>query len=306
MRPRVPAASLLASLLVLACGEPSGAPPPPAAVDCTVPGPYRGTVVEGISYVAAGGAPRALDLARPPGEGPFPWVLVLHGGGWRAGERAHVRHEIRVLAGQGIAAAAVSYRLFAGDRGSFPAAISDVRCALRHLRREAPRLGLDPDRGALVGYSAGGHLALLAGLARDVPDLDDGTCSDGRTSTEVRGVVAFFPPTDLRRGALDGTYADRVVDGFLGGPDRAGAELASPLLHVDRDDPPVFLAHGALDRVVPVRQSRALAAALDGAEVRRVLVELPEEGHGFLLFSREPAHRAAACGGYRFLREVLE
>lgn len=288
---------------------PPGPAPSAASVElpavrggCPIPARYGGELRLGIPFAPG----LALDLAVPAGPGPHPWVVVLHGGGWNAGERAHVRHEIRILAALGYAGAAVDYRLV-GPRGehAFPAAAADARCAIRHLRRAAARYRLDPGRSAAFGLSAGGHLALVAALGSDRSDLDDGSCPDRATSPAVQAVLALYGPADLRRRDGYGAYANRVIDALLGGPERRLAALASPISLVSSDDPPTFLAHGALDEVVPVDESRRLRTALQRAGVPVRYVEEPTQGHSFLLFDRTPELPRVTCTALAFLARTI-
>lgn len=262
---------------------------------------------EGIVYARPGGAALALDLALPAGEGPHPVVVVVHGGGWAAGERAHVRDEIATLATAGYAGAAIDYRLVEGGRNPSPAQVADARCALRYLRRHAAELGLDPDRVGALGYSAGGQIALMLATGADVSGIDGG-CADVSTSPRVRGAVAYFAPTDLRPETTFSRAADRVIARFLGTTrrrDPAAAALASPIAHVDASDAPVLLVHGTADRVVPFDQATAMRDALDRAGVPVTLVPVEDGQHGFRLFGDEPRLSAATCTTLAFLRAFL-
>ncbi len=275
---------------------------------CALPRPDQGVrLEEGIVY-SRPGAPLALDLALPRGQGPHPWLVLFHGGGWRAGERIHLRDEILALAGLGYAAASVDYRLVDhGARNAFPAAVTDARCAVRYLRRHARRFELDPQRAGAIGFSSGGHLAEMLGTAAGVEGLDRG-CADRETSPAVQAVIAYFAPSDLRRGAHFARAADRVRDRFLGTPpeqDPERADLASPLVHVGGDSPPTLLVHGTEDRVVPLAQSRTMRDALAQAGVPVELVELPGVGHGFRLFSHMAGTRPGACTSLAFLDATL-
>ena len=173
--------------------------------------------------------------APPGGRGA---VVLVHGGGWRSGSRAWWAAQGRRLAARGWVAFSVDYRLAPTHR--FPAAIDDVRAAIRWVRTHADDYGVDPDRIALLGGSAGGNLALLAAT----------------TGSPVVGAAAWSPPTDLR--TLRSGRIGRLVDGYLGCrcPDRARA--ASPAAHLDRRDPPLLVAN-ATNEIVPLGQATALA-----------------------------------------------
>jgi acetyl esterase/lipase len=297
--------------------EPPGAPRasappvralPPRVDDCVVPEPGPGVRIREAVVYARPRGPLRLDLALPPGGGPHPVVLLVHGGGWSAGERIHLRDEMRILAGLGYAAASIDYRLM--DHGApnrFPAAVADARCAVRYLRRNAADLGLDAERMAAVGFSAGGHLAQMLATAPDVEGLDAG-CGDVATSPAVRAAIAYYAPSDLRPAAPFGRAADRIITRFLGAtrrarPDRAA--LASPIAHVDGRDAAMLLVHGTADTVVPVNQSRRMRAALSHAGVPVRYVEIPDAPHGFRMFGRRLPVRPGTCTSLAFLRATL-
>jgi acetyl esterase/lipase len=137
-----------------------------------------------------------LDLARPanPNAKRLPCVVFIHGGAWSAGQRGAHDEDIRRMAGLGYVAATVDYRLAPTHR--FPAQVQDVKCAVRYLRAHAEQYGLDPDRIAAWGVSAGAHLALMLGVTQK----SDGLEGDGgwpEQSSAVQAVVAFYPRTDL-------------------------------------------------------------------------------------------------------------
>lgn len=271
---------------------------------CDLPTPRVGALREGLRYAPG----RHLDLALPASEGPHPWVVLIHGGGWSAGERGHLRREMEMLATLGFAAASVDYRLLdAGRPNRWPVQVADVRCAVRYLRRRAGSLGLDPERGAALGFSAGGYLAEMLGTASDVEGLDH-ACPDTETSPAVRAVVAYYAPADLRPEASYSRAADAILTRFLGAP-RARvperAALASPVVHVDAADPPHLLLHGTRDTVVPLDQSERMRDALEAAGVHAQLVVVDGAPHGFRLFWRGERTRPATCTTVAFLEAAL-
>jgi acetyl esterase/lipase len=178
--------------------------------------------------------------------------------------------------------AAVDYTLSAPGVPSWPANLEDLRAAVRWLRRNAAVYHVDPDRIAAMGVSAGGHLAaLLATLPDGAYTHPDSTSS---TSARVQAVIDFYGPSDLAALAATSPSAEPSLALFLGGgppalPDRYAA--ASPVRHVTRDTPPMLLIHGDGDLLVPLDQSRRLAAALDAAGVPHQLIVVPGARHGF-------------------------
>jgi acetyl esterase/lipase len=247
----------------------------------------RYAVIEVVRYAGPDDAadPRVGDLYRPKGEGPWPAVLVIHGGSWQRGSRAEMAKFARRFADAGYAVFNVDYRLAPDHR--YPAQLDDVRAAFEWLQAHANSLDVDPDRIAVMGYSAGAHLALLLGLR------------DALGAPCPRAVVAGAAPSDLT------SYPDSpAIAALIGG---SGAELpdryaeASPISHVSPGDPPVLLFHGALDWIVDVEQSHRLLAKLRSAGVPAQLVEEPWSGHATAYLLESESFRAALA----FLAEQM-
>ena len=238
-----------------------------------------------VTYVVRDGRPLRFDVAWTEGGPPAPLVLLLHGGSWSAGSRASLHDEMRALARRGYTAATVEYRLTRAPRDVFPAAIADVRCALPALRRRASDFHAAPDRVAAMGYSAGGHLASLLGVAADASALDAAPCDDAGDDLRVHAVVSYAGPQDLR---VNGPYTQEqaeIVTNFLGvfpgdAPDIA--RLASPLAHVLAEDPPFLLLHGTDDPLVPLDHPRRMARALREIGTPASVLELGAIGHGYV------------------------
>ena len=156
-----------------------------------------------------------LDLARPSkGDGPFPAVLLIHGGGFRAGNRHGYDGLCMRLAQNGYVAATVEYRL--APKYQFPAAVYDCKAAVRWLRANAAKYHIDPARVGVAGGSAGGHLALFLGVTGDVKKFDgDGGNPD--QSSKVDCVVSFYGPSDFTKSYGHSKDAAEVLPLFLGG-----------------------------------------------------------------------------------------
>jgi len=156
------------------------------------------------------------------------------------------------LAERGVAAACIEYRT--ADQDAFPAAIQDVKAAVRWLRRNALQYGIDPEVVGTIGGSSGAHVALLAGLTQGITEFE-GHGGNADTSSAVQGVVAMAVPADL----LTLTDANKSTVGkFLHAMPEEDSEKwrwASPVNHIRRDGPPVLLLHGADDDSVPPSQS---------------------------------------------------
>lgn len=232
----------------------------------------------------------AMDIARPKGDGPFPAIVAIHGGGFVGGERSFHHPTILKLAGRGYVAATVSYRL--APANMFPAAVQDVKAAVRFLRANAAKYAIDPERMAAIGGSAGGHLALMIGLTPGVPEFE--TPPNREQSSRVSAVVSYFPPTDFVRMYGKSSEAANVLPQFLGGtPTNApGAHvIASPLHWVTPLAPPTLLIHGTDDRIVPFEQSQWLLDRLKSAGVRAELESIAGADHGFQGADAERAER---------------
>jgi acetyl esterase/lipase len=245
------------------------------------------SVTEAVRYASAPAAndPRVGDFYRPDGAGPFPAVLVIHGGSWQRGSRSEMARFARRLVQAGYAVYNIDYRLAPEHR--YPAQLEDVRAAFAWLHGRARSLSVDPDRIAVMGYSAGAHLALLLGLA------------DSGGAPRPRAVVAGGAPSDLTAYPNSPTLAALIGDSGTALPD-VYAE-ASPISHVSPGDPPVLLYHGALDLIVDVEQSRRLQAKLREAGVHAELLEEPWSGHGTAFLLDSDAFRAALA----FLAEQM-
>ena len=251
---------------------PKPAPPAPAK-DATPGCPPPSRLTADAVYAAAGGASLRLDACVPAGRGPFPAVLLVHGGGWTAGDRSQAARPLRARLTQArIAWLAVEYRLAPSAR--YPAPVDDVLAAVRWTRANARRLRIDPARLALVGESAGGHLV-----------ADAATRGADDAATRVAAVVPFFAPVDLeadadRRGGL--SLSMRALFGRTALDDEARGALreASPLRRARPGLPPFLLVHGTADMSVPFDQSARYQKALADAGVPCDLVSVPDGTHG--------------------------
>ncbi len=234
-----------------------------------------------ITYVERSGKPLKLDLYAPKGlQRPVPVVVCIHGGGWFAGNKEQFGNFARYYAQQGFVAVSVQYRLAPGDR--YPAQIEDVKCAIRWLRANAEKYHVDGDKLAVVGASAGGHLALLAGLMDDQDAVPaDATYAD--QSSKAQAVVNYFGPADLMKNDWPAAVEQMLVN-LIGGDRTKLAQqfaAASPVTYIDPADPPVITFHGTTDPLVPYNQATELHAALDEAGVENHLETVEGQGHGF-------------------------
>ena len=232
-----------------------------------------------VMYVERPGWRGRLDLYVPAEGGSHPVVVYFHGGGWMSGSKdlaARYATEHRRL---GYAVANVEYRLTPQARA--PAALADARCAVRWLAANGARFGIDGSRMVTAGHSAGGHLALMAALAREGDGFDEG-CQGADAAPAA--VLNWYGPSDLS-SLLGEPDARGFTSYWLGdsGATAAFADRLSPLAHVRERSPAILTVHGALDALVPVEQSQRLHARLDSAGVPNRLLVVPDGGHGFAM-----------------------
>jgi len=224
----------------------------------------------------------AMDIARPRAGGAGrPAVIAIHGGGFRAGKREGYLPLIEKLAARGYVAATVSYRL--APKHQFPAPVEDVKAAVRFLRANASRYGIDADRICATGGSAGGHLALFLGLTAGVAEFE-GSGPNLDQSSRVSCVVNYYGPTDFTQSYGKSVDAAEVLPLFLGGDlDHARAEhvRASPLNWVTPKAAPVLSIHGTKDRYVAFEHSVWLTSRLRSAGVEAETLGLEGADHGF-------------------------
>ncbi len=260
-----------------------------------------GHVIEkDIIYGRAGETELALDLVRPDaGEGPFPGIVFIHGGGWRAGQRGSFRALAIQAAKRGYVAVTVSYRLtnvrYDDGRAKhpFPAAVHDVKAAVRWLRKNAAKYKVDSERIGVSGGSAGGHLALMVGVT-DADDGLEGESGNAGESSRVKAVVNIFGVTDMVAGWDETVGGKPIVELFLGGPPEERAEAyraSSPVTYLDEGDPPILTMHGDKDTLVPPSQARILAEKCKEAGVEHELFVMEGAGHGFGRHTREAIQR---------------
>ena len=220
-----------------------------------------------VEYAVANGKRLLLDAYVPAGTGARrPAVVMIHGGGWRGGDKASWEPEARRLAERGWAAFSVNYRL--DEPSPFPAEVDDVQAAVRWVRERAGEYRVDPGRIAALGESAGGHLAAM--LA---------TLGAGAGDARIRVGAAWSPPTDLT--ALARSRGDEWATRLMGCTLATCADRlaqASPVTHVDPSDAPLYLVNST-DELVPLSQARALAERLAAAGVDHQLDVLPGNRH---------------------------
>lgn len=219
--------------------------------------PDNVAVETGIVYGKGDDTDLELDLYSPKDlKEPVPGLVFIHGGGWRSGKRQDYALYTTQFAEMGYVVATITYRLRAA--GFFPNSVEDAKCAVRWMRANATEINVDPDRIAVIGGSAGGHLAMMVGYSSDVPEFEGNGGHEG-VSSAVQAVVDIYGPTDFTSGPnRDHTLLTNFMQGtYEEFPEKFSK--ASPLTYVDANDPPTLIFHGTVDSLVPVRQSDLLA-----------------------------------------------
>lgn len=215
-----------------------------------------------------------IDIYLPGDKVPYPFILGIHGGGWCGGDRASYRHFWPRVRQRGFALVLCSYRL--APEFHYPNQFDDLMNVLKWLKTEGRKYGLDTERCALLGGSAGGHMLMLSGLraTKEIPD----EIVKIKALIDYCGVMnvkdQYFYDTTVRHSQMTSNF----IGGTPEGQDDKYRE-ASPVNHVHKLAPPVWMAHGEKDNVVPIGQSEKMAAALKEKGVECVLMRAPGRGH---------------------------
>lgn len=240
-----------------------------------------------IPYLGLDRAER-MDAWLPPERfaRPCPAVLLIHGGGWRIGDKADARERNigATLSATGYAVFSINYLLNSGDGGEYgqpsrvawPQNYIDCVTALRHIRARAGEYGIDPALIAVMGGSAGGHLSMLLAATATVPDMPRGDLHREQP-VDVRCVISLYGPHDLH---------GRRANAVAGTDDAATAvnvRQASPSTWFGPATPPVLIVHGSADTLVPVEDGRALSELLRHRGVPYWYVEVSGAPHSFHL-----------------------
>ena len=229
-----------------------------------------------------------LNMARPKeGAGPFPAVICIHGGGFRAGTRESFNGLCLQLAERGYVAVTVSYRL--APKYQFPAAVYDVKAAVRWMRANAEKYQIDPDRVGTTGGSAGGHLSQFLGVTSGVKKFD-GDGGNAEYSSSVKCVVNFYGPSDFTKSYDASVDAKDVLPLFLGGnlqQQRRRHIESSPLYWVTPEAAPTLFVHGTKDAYVAHEQAEWIVERMKAADVEATLMTIEDGDHGFRTSSPE-------------------
>lgn len=267
--------------------------------------PYgEATVIRDIPYVAHPASRQNFDLFLPKtkSDQPFPLVVWIHGGAWMSGSKEW--DNVKYLVRHGYAIASIDYRF--SPEARFPAQIQDCNAALDFILAHATNYGISPQHFVIAGGSAGGHLALLLGMARQEKDFG------ADPTIKAAAILDFFGPVDFSKMKDDLTdiHSQKGLDllqdagtKLLGPQSEQTPEqikAASPITYVNTANPPVLILQGGQDDLVPVVQSRRLHEALTQAGVKNQLIIVDAAGHDGPLFSTPEI----AAKVIRFLSEV--
>ena len=236
----------------------------------------------GVEYANPDDQHLMLNIARPKtGDGPFPAIVCIHGGGFRAGKREGYDGLIIRLAQKGFVAMTVSYRL--APKYPFPAAVHDTKAAVRWARANAAKYQIDPTRIGTTGGSAGGHLAQFLALTAGVAEFE-GNGGNAKESSAVACVVNVYGPSDFTKSYGKSVDAAEVLPLFLGGNLETARKQhlkASPLYWVTPNAAPTLCIHGTEDKYVAHEQAVWLVDKLKACGADAELLTLEGAGHGF-------------------------
>jgi acetyl esterase/lipase len=254
-----------------------------------------------IPFAQPDGVPLSLDIYRPPQVGRYPAIVMIYGGAWHSGSPTQNAKFSRYMASRGYVVWAIAYRL--APRYPFPDQIEDVQSALTFIQQHAAEYETDPDRLALMGRSAGAHLAMLAAFAPNAP---------------VRALVDYYGPVDLVAGYKDVPFPDpidsrRVLRSFLGGtPDEQPEryQQASPIRYITpaikHSLPPSLLIYGGRDHIVQAKYGQMLAQRLAQVGTQAAFLEIPWADHAFDTVFSGVSNQLALYHTERFLAWALK
>ncbi len=257
--------------------------------------------IPNIPFAQPDGVSLKLDVYQPPQvNGSYPAIVMIYGGAWRSGSPTQNAEFSRYMAGQGYVVWAIAYRL--APRYQFPAQIEDVQSALAFIRQHAAEYETNPNRLALMGRSAGAHLAMLAAFSPNAP---------------VRALVDYYGPVDLAAGYRDVPFPDpidshKVLRSFLGSTPDEQPELyekASPISYVTSTShplPPSLLVYGGRDHIVQAKYGQMLAQQLNQVGTQAAFLEIPWADHAFDAVFSGVSNQLALYHTERFLAWALK
>lgn len=244
----------------------------------------KGTILHGnIPYNNDTLPKHLLDIYMPANaKGKVPLVILIHGGGWLSNDKyadmGYMKKTVAEIVSSGFALASIEYRF--STQAVFPAQMLDCNRAVSFLYDNADQYGFDKNRFAVMGFSAGGHLASMVGLSKN-NNVTDFFMPGTSKSFSFKAVIDFYGPAELI--LFPGSNDEKSPEGLLIGaaplsrPDLAKA--ASPVTYVDKNDPPFLIIHGEKDQLVATKQSQLLSAWLNVVGVQNELVIVKDAPH---------------------------
>ena len=255
--------------------------------------------IKDVNFKEVDGIKLGLDVYQSKDDpGPRPLILIIHGGYWKSGDKGvHVQQGIEFVE-LGYTAVSVNYRLSADHK--FPAGIEDIYDAVKFLTENSAEYCIDPDRIVTYGGSAGGHLSAFIALAGNSPDR---SYNQGINPKSFKGALSMYGIHDL---TLPIQREHPFTQQFIGKTyeeDPQSYREASPVFHVDSNDPPVLLVHGSLDGSVSVQNSDSLSAKLEEVGVPYTFDRVEGWSHGMDFFS--PIGERTLWYIYQFLKNFM-
>ena len=265
------------------------------------------------TYVTDGHQRHKLDFYayEEEGDSKRPTLIWIHGGAWIAGDKTKIDPLAYRVAGLGkYNLVSINYRLANDSQAPWPEIVYDVNAAIRWVKLNSAKLGVDPNKLILAGESAGAHLAAMSALADDVEELR-GEQNPG-PSTDVRAAILFYGAYNMSSLAVqknsaaksgmceEPQYSSPILE-LLDCPETDDSRYnidscdlkkirkADPCAYVDKSDPPVFLVHGEQDCIVPWGQSKALHDELEDVGVRNEFVSVVGGKHNIASLDIEPS-----------------
>ena len=230
--------------------------------------------IKNIEYKNINGKSLQLDIYKPKNiDKTAPLLIFIHGGGWKGGKRSDYLIYLVDFAKRGYITATVSYRLL--KDAPYPACVEDINDAVAWFYKNGENYNYDPDRIALIGGSAGGHLALLEAYGWRNSQINIDSTNVSENSHRIKAVVDIYGPTDL---TTEYARNQSLVTSFIAHSYEDAPELykeASPIQYLDRNDPATMILHGTSDKLVPISQSDLLKARLDSLGVPCIYYRLP-------------------------------
>lgn len=268
-------------------------------------------IEKNVPYLGAGRLEK-MDVYLPDAsvKGPLPVVVWIHGGGWVGGSKSAAR-ELNIcttLAENGYAAFSIDYKLGAETTETDPAKvplstvpwpqnIHDCKTAVRFIRKEAARFNIDPERIAVSGGSAGGHLALVTGLSENDAELNKGGLYTDQ-SNDISCIIDFYGPTVITPGRRAVRFAGKTPEETA-----ANIKAGSPVLNVTKDSPPVLVVHGDKDETCPISFSLDLVEKMKAVGTVHQFIQVPGGKHSFHFQPKEMDLRPAVL---EFLGKYLK